>query len=202
MAIGLQSSQDLSDNRANDKKERRARSRHRSHQRLRSYQQILVDFQEQAIAAKNQMGQKDLEENEHAVDEEEGDESDDFCSPSRSYPALPARKENTARRSKRFSSPAVALHTTSVTARTTEINTNNTTVAGDGTGTASTSDAPQYKRFPLVSARRTSRCLEADDVSSGAVVVKNEGEDGNGLAKGVAAAKLAALLKRAKAPIV
>lgn len=201
MAISLQSSHDLSllnGVEGVDEKERRVRMRVRSHQRLRSYQQIVMDFQEQAKAAKHQMGQEGSEKNDHSV---EGDEDVDvFSSPLRSYPSSPMRKENTARRSKRFSSPAVALHTTSVTARTTEMGSNTNATLGDGTRSTPTGDAPPYRRFSLVLAGRNSRYLEADDVSSGAVVSKNESEDGGnvGFSKGVAAAKLAALLKKAK----
>jgi FYVE/RhoGEF/PH domain-containing protein 5/6 len=212
MAISLQSSQDLSfSNGVNrvegDEKDRRARMRVKSHQRLRSYQQIMMDFQEQARAANHQMGQEGSEKNDYVVDEEDDEDagiSDVFSSPLRSYPSSPMRKENTARRSKRFSTAAVALHTTSVTARTTEIGADTNATLGDGTGATPTGDAPPYRRFSLVLAGRNSRYLEADDISSGAVVSKNESGDGGivGLSKGVAAAKLAALLKKAKGPDV
>lgn len=206
MAISLQSSHDLSfSNGVNrvegvDEKDRRARMRVRSHQRLRSYQQIMMDFQEQARVANHPMGQEGSEKNDYAVDEEDDEDfgvSDVFSSPLRSYPSSPMRKENTARRSKRFSSAAVALHTTSVTARTTEIGAGTNATLGDGTGSTPTGGAPPYRRFSLVLAGRNSRYLEADDVASGAVVSKNESGEG-GFSKGLAAAKLAALLKKTK----
>jgi hypothetical protein len=203
MAIELTSSDDLSfiaagGGRANgvEEKERRARMRWKSHQRLRSSQQILVDFQEQARSA--------VEHGDVVEDQEDDDpfEDDVFSSPLRSFPSTPVRKEDTARRSKRFSLPAVALHATNVTARMTEGvgNAAPSSAIDEQTGNSviggfSSNSPARHRRFSLVLAGRNSHYVDGGDaVKAG----KSGSEDGGDLGKGVAAVKLAELLKKAK----
>jgi len=204
MAIDLNSSHDLSSRaggpRANEveEKERMTRMRWKSHQRLRSSQQILVDFQEQARSAKQETNEEGGTGDETAeVEDQEDDdpfEDDVFSSPLRSFPSMPIRKEDTARRSKRFSLPAVALHATNVTARMTEGDgslppisvTDKQTGSGYVTG-GIPSSSPGHRRFSLVLVGRNSRYVDDGDV-----------RDGGDLGKGAAAVKLAELLRNAK----
>ena len=214
MAIDLNSEHDISsyigDNRVegDEKGNGRGRMRAKSHQRLRSYQQILVDFQEQARAAE-QFNDREEESDDEDAGDEDGEiidiAGDVFSS---RLAAPPMRKENTARRSKRFSLPAVALNATSVTARTTEILADPLPIPEDGPGPSTsigTGDVPspaRYKRFSLVLAGRNSHHIEDGNVlgsGSGAANSKNGSEDGDvGLGRSVAAAKLAELLKKAR----
>ena len=174
------------------------RMRLKSHHRLRSSQQILVDFQEQARQETNQeKGTGD----ETAVEDQEDDdpfEDDVFSSPLRSFPSSPMRKEDTARRSKRFSLPAVALHATNVTARMTEgVPPLSVTddLAGRGYMNGDLSSSPaRHRRFSLVLAGRNTHYVD----DCGVRVNKNGIEDGGDLGKGVAAVKLADLLKKSK----
>jgi len=214
MAINLNSEHDISSciggNRVegDEKGHGRARMRAKSHQRLRSYQQILVDFQEQARVAEQFNDQEEEGDDEHAgyEDGETADIADDVFSSRVAAP--PMRKENTARRSKRFSLPAVALNATSVTARTTEIVADPLPIPEDGPGpsaSVATGDVPspaRYRRFSLVLAGRNSHHIEDGNVLGGAgggANHKNGSEDGDvGLGRSVAATKLAELLKKAR----
>lgn len=125
----------------------------RAHQKLRSYQRIVEDFQDQAAtqaadglprhpdvfddlefgnvdesgripAARSTLVQdiSALEDDDGEAEEDEGDWPHLFFTPSTSYIPPPVstprkRKEDTVRRSKRYSLPALALHTTPITAR-------------------------------------------------------------------------------------
>lgn len=203
MAIDLNSSHDLSSlaggTRASgiEEKERMTRMRWKSHHRLRSSQQILVDFQEEASSAKQETNQEGDEDQE----DDDPFEDDVFSSPLRSFPSMPMRKEDTARRSKRFSLPAVALHATNVTARMTEGvgNLPPFSVTDEQTGRYVTGESPssspaRHRRFSLVLVGRNSHYVD----DGGVRVNKNEVEDGGDLGKGVAAVKLADLLRKSK----
>ncbi|KAJ3501401.1 hypothetical protein NLJ89_g9354 [Agrocybe chaxingu] len=219
-----------------DERDRRARVKVRSHQRIRSYQQILEDFQEQARIMKQEKaarqrrppGPSEDGEEEDAGDDagdemdEQQDQIDDiYFTPTHSAlpspvssPRKPQRREDTARRSKRFSLPAIALHATSVTARTSTADSVDSSErtpvsassgAGAGVGgqipeNASVGDLPssasampgKSKRFSLVLAGRNSVYSEGGVSKQSS----EEGVDMGGLAKGVAAAKLSELLGR------
>jgi FYVE/RhoGEF/PH domain-containing protein 5/6 len=186
--------------------ERRSRSRVKSHQRLRSYRQILEDFQEEARIMK----QQDSEASPNQVSLTEGDkfkgyrgqdpkpedqEAIDFWrSPSHSMAPPPIssplkRREDTARRSKRFSLPAIVLHTTSVTARTAEIGEDTSALSRE----SSTGEPPQSalsKRFSLVLAGRNSTYMDYSGKTS------SDDFSEPSLARGVAAARLSELLGR------
>lgn len=195
MALDLTPSRDASfdgDVTADDR-ERKGRLRLRPHQRLRSYHQILEDFEEQA---RLQGGQGEEEDNGEGNDDEESEEA--WYTPTRSLASSPTssprkvRREDTTRRSKRFSLPAIALQTTSVTARTTI----DAEDAGDTSVTASpTKEAVgtpvRSRRFSLVLSGRR---------ESGSGLGQGQGEFESlsdlRLSKGVAANKLSELLSR------
>lgn len=178
--------------------DKRARVRMKSpqHGRPRSYHQLLEDFEN------NDQGRSDVlslppEEGEReGEDGEDGGEADDvldhglpLVSGAASASSSP-KKENTARRNKRFSLPAVAVQTTSVTART-------------GLGDAAPSgDGPKVnKRFSLLLGGSRNHGIR----SHSEMAIKPGKEDyvaadaGNGeLGKGIAAGKLSELLNRRK----
>ncbi|KAF9066839.1 hypothetical protein BDP27DRAFT_1329831 [Rhodocollybia butyracea] len=130
------------------------------------------------------------------------------------------RKEDTARRNKRFSMPAVALHPTSVVARTHSIlpspsHKSVTFTEGIGKGDENKrSGASRFggsmlsgmpstrsKRFSMVLGGRQAR--GNDHTSGSKQLARNTGHNPEGdLAKGVAASKLTELLRRSKqAPV-
>ncbi|KAF8159873.1 hypothetical protein B0H34DRAFT_705183 [Crassisporium funariophilum] len=207
---------------------RNGRMRMKSHQRLRSYQDILEDFQEQSRVMKQQQqeqrshspdksriakddtfdgdGDED-EENGDVFEEEDLNHDDQWFTPTHSLVSSPVssprkqRREDTARRSKRFSLPAVGLHTTSVTARTTEIAGGAGDAVPAGGGEAVVGDSPggvgggRVRRFSLVLAGRNSHY--GDGVMGKSYIDGHEPEGADlGLAKGVAAARLSELLGR------
>ncbi|PPQ97548.1 hypothetical protein CVT26_002333 [Gymnopilus dilepis] len=206
-----------------DENDKRARmiSRVKSHQRLRSYQQILEDFQAQQRQERAQQQQREAEEEHDHDHDEDGEEEDDaadddehsevhsLASPSL-YPyshrrQRPVRREDTARRSKRFSLPAVALHATSVTARTSVVESGGSGYESPTSATRSresSSDIPsplgfcqgRSRRFSLVLAGRNSHYYADEDFGGGGAA------GGADLAKGVAAAKLSELLGRKVGP--
>ena len=210
MAIDTNSSRDLSLDsehladvvHAGEEVERRSRLRVKSHQRLRSYRQILADFQEEARIKRQQDNGTSLNQ-DSPQDKFEGYEGEDpgareqeaidfWRTPTHSMaPPVSSplrRREDTARRSKRFSLPAIALHTTNVTARTTEIGEDTSALSRE----SSTGEPPQSalsNRFSLVLAGRNSTYM---DYSSG----KTSGDElpEPSLARGVAAARLSELL--------
>ncbi|KAF8903457.1 hypothetical protein CPB84DRAFT_1845752 [Gymnopilus junonius] len=223
-----------------DGRERRARvmMKAKSHQRLRSYQDILEDFQIQQKLQQQQLRQRelrevDMEDNEEG--EEEAEDLDDgigggggrgedhsevhslasspivYSYSPRQRHQRPQRREDTARRSKRFSLPVVALHATSVTARTSvvepgyESQSPGGASASAGGGNApssrsreSSSDVPspvgqgRLRRFSLVLAGRNSHYYAGDEEAG----MVGGGGGGGDLARGVAAAKLSEILGR------
>ncbi|KAH9479756.1 FYVE, RhoGEF and PH domain-containing protein 6 [Psilocybe cubensis] len=215
-----------------------------SHQRLRSYHQILEDFQEQAKAVReakvvafeneNQLKKAPIpipvreDEDERAEvegndtfddyddsilgevedeDELDQDHVDMWFTPSHSLASSPAssprkqreqKREDTTRRSKRFSLPAIALHTTVVTARTSTI------ADGGGDGPSLSREGSlgdqtplgmgRSRRFSLVSGRGS----YYDGASSSPTKSLGGADDGGGsdLSRGLAAARLSELLGR------
>jgi len=213
MAIDTSSSRDLSLDseqladvvHAEEDVERRSRLRVKSHQRLRSYRQILEDFQEEARIRKQDNGtstnhgsptEDDKFDGYGGEDPEaEDQEAIDFWrSPTHSMAPSPAssplkRREDTARRSKRFSLPAIALHTTNVTARTAEIGEDTSALSRE----SSNGEPPQSalsKRFSLVLAGRNSTYTDYMGKASSDDLPEPS------LARGVAAARLSELLGR------
>ncbi|KAJ7787236.1 hypothetical protein B0H14DRAFT_3505822 [Mycena olivaceomarginata] len=155
--------------------------------RPRSYVQILEDFEENN-SARFAATVVDLNDRDRDAEEGEG-ELLSFVPP--------RRREDTARRNKRFSLPAVALQTTSVTART-------QAPAQEGHGQGQ-GRAPRAKRFSLVLGTRhhqhqPSRTqsemvagrgrIEEEDAAAAAQ------EGAPELGKGVAAGRLSELLGR------
>ncbi|KIM44782.1 hypothetical protein M413DRAFT_25208 [Hebeloma cylindrosporum] len=214
MAIDTSASRDLSLDsehiadivHAGEEVEHRSRLRVKSHQRLRSYRQILAAFQEEARIKKQQDGGTSHQDSPIEDDKFEGDAGEDreaedqeaidfWRTPTHSVGPSPVssplkRREDTARRSKRFSLPAIALHTTSVTARTTEIVEDASSLSRE----SSTGEPPQRalsRRFSLVLAGRNSTYM---DYSSGKTSTDDLTEPS--LARGVAAARLSELLGR------
>lgn len=229
MAIDMNPNRDNSFDNMDDigpetgERERKGGVRIKTHQRVRSYQQLLEDFREQdravrpeerglpsKTAAQNQFGNAagmdgDTSENvrnEDAEREEKGEEDDYvdlFYTPTHSRVSSPVssprkqhRKEDTARRSKRFSLPAIGLHTTVVTART-SIEGEDVAVTGgvkvlgeEGEGVVT----GLSKRFSLVLAGRHGH-------TGNASIVQDDGVLSDlGLGKGLAAARLSELLGR------
>ena len=206
MAIDTSCSRDISLDNIDDvgsemeERERKGRVRVKSHQRVRGYQQLLEDFQEQSHAVRHRLSSKasqsqmtkkavgmddtfEMEEDEDAEGgRREGEEEQDHVDPSymptqpiASSPVSSRRKElrreDTARRSKRFSLPAIGLQTTAVTARTSIESEEEVVVV------------PVSKRYSLVLAGR----------NSSHQVGKGQHEHG-GQVKGLAAARLSELL--------
>ena len=218
-----------------EERERKGRVRIKSSHRrgrVRGFQQLLEDFQqeEQSHAmrpglsssrpSQSQMIRKDAGmdddtfgngEDEHDAErggggeEDEQDPVDDpFCAPTQSIVSPPVssprrkqpRRENTARRSKRFSLPAIGLQTTVVTARTSiesEEAILPVTTTGGGGGSEGVDvvevdggNTGVLKRYSLVLAGKNSH--QVDGVGS-----KGQHEHG-GQAKGLAATRLSELL--------
>ncbi|KAJ7236437.1 hypothetical protein B0H12DRAFT_127893 [Mycena haematopus] len=162
--------------------------------RPKSYVQILEDFEES--------------ENSHfaAVQEDADEDGGSGGSRANSRPqtvvdlgeedeqVLPQRREDTARRNKRFSLPAVALQTTNVTART-------QAPGHDGRHRDRDGRAPRTaKRFSLVLGTRHQHHpskTQSEVVERGKIGEEDRrGGEGPELAKGVAAGKLSELLGR------
>jgi hypothetical protein len=146
--------------------------------RPRSYHQILEDFEVGAGVITS------------PVQEDEEEDGDD------QYPSVVdlgdagGRNEDTARRNKRFSLPAVALHTTSVTARTDGSNMRQHYRDREGRAPG------RAKRFSLVLGTRPTH-LPKSQSDGGRIEEGHEGaEEGHGLGKGIAAGKLSELLGR------
>lgn len=219
-----------------------------SHQRLRSYHQILEDFQEQARALREAKAvtfedesqlrktpmpipvREDVDEQLEAEgndtfdnydgsvlgevedeDELDQDHVDMWFTPSHSLASSPVssprkqreqKREDTARRSKRFSLPAIALHTTFVTARTSTV----ADGASDGPSLSregSLGDQPpqgmgRSRRFSLISGRGSYYDgvgnSPTKSLGGGSGGVEDRG--GSDLARGLAAARLSELLGR------
>lgn len=208
---------------------RKGRIRVKSHQRVRSYQQLLENFQQEqshamrpgllsSKASQSQMVRKaagvdddtfEIEEDEDGAEggEEgvgEGEERDHVGDPlTQSIVSSPVsssrrkqpRREDTTRRSKRFSLPAIGLQTAVVTARTSieseEAVVVPVTTTGEGGGieegvVGEGGNTGLLKRYSLVLAGRNSHQVEG----AGS---KGHHEHG-GQAKGLAAARLSELL--------
>ncbi|TFK39533.1 hypothetical protein BDQ12DRAFT_734878 [Crucibulum laeve] len=130
-----------------DERERAGRVRRKSFQRPRSSYQIFGDGDD-LDRGRDGFTLGDLESPlEEGDGEEEYEEELGYAPPpprgwgGMSPSSSPRKKEDTARRSKRFSLPAVALHPTSVTART--------------TGREEEKDAGKARRFSLVLSGRS-----------------------------------------------
>ncbi|KAK0185060.1 hypothetical protein F5146DRAFT_1073287 [Armillaria mellea] len=146
--------------------------------RPRSYHQILEDFQG------HDHSRFDLTSpvEEEGTTEEDSLDTESYASSKRHTVDLTeepeCRREDTARRNKRFSLPAVALQTTSVTTRTME-----------GSKLRST----KTQRFSLVLGGKGSHVLHGHGKRS-EFVGKSRVQGDEGLGKGVAAGKLSELL--------
>ncbi|KAF8877905.1 hypothetical protein BD779DRAFT_1556237 [Infundibulicybe gibba] len=169
--------------------EKKERIRMRTQSRPKSYHQILEEFEHQ------QHGRHDLdsplEEGDAELELEQGDvvDGDATLSPSQISANLPQpRKEDTARRSKRFSLPAIAVQTTSVTARTNDTS---------GANVDPAAPAARSKRFSLVLGSR-SHHRRPGSPGEIAKVEKHNSSEGGPLGRGVAAGKLSELLGRKK----
>ncbi|KAJ7147665.1 hypothetical protein C8R43DRAFT_1129581 [Mycena crocata] len=109
------------------------------------------------------------------------------------------RKEDTARRNKRFSLPAVALQTTSVTARTQTqvvLEGRSGTRGGGGAGGGDGRVPARAKRFSLVLGTRTHVHKPQHSEAGGAQGGRIEEDQAGELGKGLAAGKLSELLSR------
>jgi FYVE, RhoGEF and PH domain containing 5/6 len=235
MAIDTKSSCDIAFDNFDDvvfeteERERKGRVRIKSHQRVRSYQQLVEDFQEQSHAMRPRLSSKasqsqirnvvgmddafEIDEHEGAEweggeEEEEQDHVDPFYTPTHSIvtspvssPRKPQRRvEDTARRSKRFSLPAIGLHTTVVTARTSIESEEVVPVIGAGgdseEGAIEGVNTGLSKRFSLVLAGRNSHHGDVSASASQRDHSSGGQDDDLGLAKGLAATRLSELLGR------
>ena len=203
MAIDMTSNRDISFDNIDDvgseteERERKGRIRIKSQQRVRSYQQLLEDFQEQSHAMRGRLssrasqsqmvrkavGMDDAFEDEDVEGGGEGEEQDHVDTPTQSMAFSPVssrrkepRREDTARRSKRFSLPAIGLQTTVVTARTSIRSEEEVVVV------------PISKRYSLVLAGRNSS-HQVDGAGS-----KGHQHEHGGQGRGLAAARLGELL--------
>ncbi|KAJ6580806.1 hypothetical protein B0H19DRAFT_485341 [Mycena capillaripes] len=156
--------------------------------RPRSYYQILEDFEESRRATATVQ--------EEDVDVDEDGDGDSGSSGAQmggdaGEEEPPTRREDTARRNKRFSLPAVALQTTSVTARTQVVQ----------EGRHRDGRAPgRTKRFSLVLGSRSHASKTQSEGIGRGKIEEEEDQTAPGaepeLAKGVAAGKLSELLGR------
>ncbi|KAG6918175.1 hypothetical protein DXG01_016160 [Tephrocybe rancida] len=176
--------------------------------RPRSYNQLLEDFEQ------NENGRFDLldapleedddEENGLVNEEDEGTldlkrHSSRVSSTGKASTPSSPRKENTARRNKRFSLPAVALHTTNVTARTSALFGD---VDGSQLGDGAVSPSRTNKRFSLVlgnsrshsnGGRSQSETAAKPGIANSGIVASASKSD---VGKSIAAGKLSELLGR------
>jgi hypothetical protein len=156
------------------------RIRIKSVTRPRSYHHILEDFQGLELGLPSSGGSAHTSSaTQQETDSEAGVETDSIAGSSPqgltdSQPSTPYRNEDTARRHKRYSLPAIALQTSPVTARP--------NATGEG----------RSKRFSLVLGGKLSgRQVQSD-------IQYEVGERGCNLGNGIAAAKLGELLGRRK----
>ncbi|TFK23230.1 hypothetical protein FA15DRAFT_757435 [Coprinopsis marcescibilis] len=166
------------------------------HQRLKSYHQILQDFEshEAGSGETADLSGNLRESGEVAEDEDEADEQQDpyphlFFTPAASYapPLLSSprrRKEDTARRSKRYSLPALALQTTPITARASMVIEDDVAMVREE-DTPTTTPNRQRRYSILLSPDRNAHISE---------VVREE--DGEASGRSLAADKLSELLSR------
>ncbi|KAJ7330433.1 hypothetical protein DFH08DRAFT_1022692 [Mycena albidolilacea] len=175
--------------------------------RPRSYVQILEDFEENnarfaavqeedadagadADSSASGPGSRASSRPQTVVDLNDAEEEEELLF------APPRRREDTARRNKRFSLPAVALQTTSVTARTQAPGPEGRDGQGQGQGRA-----PRAKRFSLVLGTRhhqhqPSRTQSEMVLGRGRIEEEDAQEGAPELGKGVAAGRLSELLGR------
>lgn len=156
--------------------------------RPRSYHDLLEDFENHEHGKDGSAGPLPLLD-----DAEPASDSDEKGAAAASLPPPPPPREDTARRSKRFSVPALALQTTSVTARTTAA----------GAGEEPGSGGGRSKRFSLVLGRSghgNGRVPQGEALhGSSRDLHGDEGSGGNGksdLGRGVAASRLTELLRK------
>ncbi|PBK98864.1 hypothetical protein ARMGADRAFT_481939 [Armillaria gallica] len=160
--------------------------------RPRSYYQILEDFQG------HDHSRFDLTPpvEEEGTTEEDSLDTESFASSKRHTVNLTEepepRREDTARRNKRFSLPAVALQTTSVTTRT-------MVGAVEGSKLAHVQRSTKTQRFSLVLGGKGSHVLHGhgsrlSHSQRSEFVAKSRVQGDEGLGKGVAAGKLSELL--------
>ncbi len=160
--------------------------------RPRSYYQILEDFQG------HDHSRFDLTSpvEEEGATEEDSLDTESFASSKRHTVNLTEepeqRREDTARRNKRFSLPAVALQTTSVTTRT-------MVGAVEGSKLAHVQRSTKTQRFSLVLGGKGSHVLHGhgsrlSHSQRSEFVAKSRVQGDEGLGKGVAAGKLSELL--------
>lgn len=189
-------------------KERRDRLRTRPSQvRPRSYVQILEDFESQPQYSSMQYAQSSLDVSSPLEEEENSDDDDrslatstsskrrtvdltDLAASDPRHMGQMRRAEDTARRNKRFSLPAVALQTTSVTTRTQQSGVIGVETRKMGAGGKS-------KRFSLVLNGRNQSHIGNNSMIEGSasdIPGAQDGAGSNDLGKGVAAGKLSALL--------
>ena len=147
--------------------------------RPRSYHHILEDFQDHEQEPNSESWHPTMEAKSLAFHQEEADngeaESVTAASPSQglvsSQPSTPQKQEDTARRHKRFSLPAIALQTAPVTALP--------NATGEG----------RSKRFSLVLGGRS-------NVRQAQIEIETGGTGKGDLGRGVAAVKLGEILSR------
>lgn len=191
--------------------EKRGPIRLKSPSRPRSYLQILEDFEDRErvqLDVNSPVQEGETEGEEEGETESylttEGDQSSTSSSKRNTIEfgaSPPTRVEDTVRRHKRFSMPAVALQTTSVMARTQQVR---FAGAGAGAGDGERGAAGRSKRFSLVLGRH--------HPGGGRVMQSESGEMGKGrheiddrakadLGQGVAAGKLSELLGKKRVEI-
>ncbi|KAJ7654577.1 hypothetical protein DFH06DRAFT_1416266 [Mycena polygramma] len=152
--------------------------------RPRSYIKILEDFEDSRLGRASTV-QED-------TDEDRDEDRDGDSGGSGAPHGGEGRKEDTARRNKRFSLPAVALQTTSVTART---------HAHEGGHHQDGRSPGRAKRFSLVLGSRPhlGKTQSNGNASARGKIVEEEDQGGEELGRGVAAGKLSELLGRHRA---
>ncbi|KAG5341546.1 hypothetical protein C0989_009619 [Termitomyces sp. Mn162] len=170
--------------------------------RVRSYNQLLENFEQNDHGRSDVMDSRLEEENDSKQNGCSDTDDDDLDCQSSSRVSINGqasspRKEDTVRRHDRFSSPAVALHATNVTARTSAVFDDD-----DLTEDGASSPIKTNKRFSLVLGGRhrensgmrgqSEVTVQSGDSRSGAAGTKSE------LVKSIAAGKLSEILARKK----
>ncbi|KAG5721896.1 FYVE, RhoGEF and PH domain-containing protein 6, partial [Termitomyces sp. T112] len=170
--------------------------------RVRSYNQLLENFEQNDHGRSDVMDSRLEEENDSKENGCSDTDDDDLDCQSSSRVSINGqasspRKEDTVRRHERFSSPAVALHATNVTARTSAVFDDD-----DLTEDGASSPIKTNKRFSLVLGGRhrensgmrgqSEVTVQSGDSRSGAAGTKSE------LVKSIAAGKLSEILARKK----
>lgn len=179
----------------------------RPHQKLRSYQDILEDFEAHErgdidFALQENVSKDDVQD-WRASEEEDDLRREEYLRSRLSFAhALPSslsstpqtasptrRKEDTVRRQKRYSVPAVSLHTTQVMARA-------SVVVDDGDAVEVDNETPtRQRRFSLVLSPSKSGHKLGNRLSVAGAVREAE-EEGEGATRSVAADHLSQLLSK------